>query len=282
MRSSITLITQAGMNAITEASELGALVSVCYYVPVYDYRIDKSVSAIGDWFSDTNELDITKVASVNDTVPTGDVFWNTNDPLTYGISQDKIYIPASVVSQVSNGGQRLEMLTSAGIANHTPITTAGGLGLVEYYTINRPADIANYPTYNAAGNYWDTTTDTWDLISIAPNIIPAFPSSPSEASCSQTRTSAKQRAAQTEQSAHASIRRLHPVLVVLANQLRDRCRLDAGLRRWRQLLRLHLSRAEQRADGVDRLVILKLFFVDRLSPRSQIGLRHGVVSALVE
>lgn len=60
-----TLITTLGENKITEARDNGLYVDVMYYVPVYDSAVPEN-----------GDPDISTFASVSNTVPSGDVWWN--------------------------------------------------------------------------------------------------------------------------------------------------------------------------------------------------------------
>jgi hypothetical protein len=88
--SNFALITSAGLNSIVEATSNGTLISCRYFIPVYDYRIDTSIDPTDTAYDNT---DITTVANEAETLPDGEIIWNTGDSL-YSLSTDSFIISA--------------------------------------------------------------------------------------------------------------------------------------------------------------------------------------------
>jgi hypothetical protein len=91
-------IMSAGLNALTEASQDGTMLSCRYFVPVYDYRIDESIDPVNVAYSN---IDVTTVVNETDLIPTGEIIWNAN-ATPYSLSTEALYlISAGSMSLVS-------------------------------------------------------------------------------------------------------------------------------------------------------------------------------------
>ena len=68
-----SMITDYGLQEITNARDNGTYVEIAYWVPVYDYRIDPTLGVTDSQYINT---DITTVTTSADEYPSGEVFWN--------------------------------------------------------------------------------------------------------------------------------------------------------------------------------------------------------------
>lgn len=82
--SNYTLITIDGLTAASEATSNGTLIDIRYFVPIYDYRIDRFIDPVDTSFSAS---EITSIATSADTYASGEQIWNsTGTP--YSLSDD--------------------------------------------------------------------------------------------------------------------------------------------------------------------------------------------------
>ncbi len=85
--SNYSMITSAGLVAITEASPHGILIDVRYFLPVYDWRIDPLIQPT---ITGVSANDISSITDPSDTSPYGEIIWNTDDGYSLSDSENSI------------------------------------------------------------------------------------------------------------------------------------------------------------------------------------------------
>jgi len=78
-----TVVTSAGLDYITCASDVGTLIAIKYFVPVYDYRYDPEVITSGAYSAVSDEVE-------GLSAPVGEIIWNTSADDGYALLQNAI------------------------------------------------------------------------------------------------------------------------------------------------------------------------------------------------
>lgn len=142
--SNYAMITDVGLNKITEASQHGELIEIAYYVPVYDYRIDPDILPNGGYDPD----DISTVTSVSDTSPVGEVLWRRSDlPSSYRV----LPIEESGIPIVGRDGATIDGSGVVSNYHQDSYTTINGVSAV-----GGVSAVAQY----FVGSAWDSSTHT--------------------------------------------------------------------------------------------------------------------------
>lgn len=147
-------LTENGLNEINQAHPLGEYIEIAYYLPVYDYRIDGNIGV-----TDTTVLatQIETVTNSADTVPTGEIIWNTPEMDAYGLTDDLKYL-------IYTG-------------NETTATSGAGFTVSDYvhrnpYAINlyKSSALSNHMTADTVispgniGTYWFLSNAGYDML----------------------------------------------------------------------------------------------------------------------
>jgi hypothetical protein len=80
------VITSTGLTSAAAASNLGPLLAIKYFLPVYDYRSDPNIQTSASLWN------ISACMSATDTSPFGEILWNVEDPNAYSLSLTDDYI----------------------------------------------------------------------------------------------------------------------------------------------------------------------------------------------
>jgi hypothetical protein len=125
------MITSAGLNEINSAASEGVFISIQYYVPIYDWRLDQSLGLVNADYSASN--DVSLYTSASDLYPQGEILWNCSG--TYAISNSEDYIVNTGNESISTSGIGYE-LTNYVHENGLKINTYNTSAVGSYFTAN--------------------------------------------------------------------------------------------------------------------------------------------------
>lgn len=151
--SQFAMITEQGVNKINEANAFGEYIEIAYYVPAYDYRIDPNLGVTDSSISANNIFTVTNSA---DTVPQGEVIWNTTELDSYELTTNDDYLAYTGNETTATSGTGIGVTNfahNAGVAINKFKTSAIG----EYFTADTVVTPGN------AGAAWFFSTAGYNI-----------------------------------------------------------------------------------------------------------------------
>ena len=168
--SQFAMITETGLNEIDNAHPLGQYIEIAYYLPVYDFRIDETISPTSAVFSAT---EISSVTTSADVVPSGEILWNLSGSDIYTLSTDRTYLVRTDDEVISSSGTGKE-ITNYAHSDTFGINQFNSSAVSDYYT----ADTVLSP--GTLGSGWFFSNAGYELLSAPSSAVGFGPESHEE------------------------------------------------------------------------------------------------------